>query len=375
MRKVAKAVVCLLLLGLAAALMGATPADRRGYVGGRFALELDGVVVGWLFSADGGYATSEVVTEWFGPGMAKKHLAGVKYEDITITAGAGMSKAFYDWISSTLAGSYPRKNGAIIAVSFDSKETSRLEFSNALITEIGMPALDAASKDAAKMTIKFTPERTRLRKSAGERVKLPGDFSKQKTWLPSNFRLRIDGLEQATSRVNKIEAITIKQKVIENAVGFARDYEKEPASVEIPNLVITFPESHADSFYDWHQDFVISGNNGEGKEKSGTLEYLSPDLKEVLFRLEFHNLGIFKLAPDKVESGAEQIRRVKAEMYCEDMSFSVGSAMIKSAPQQVPAPPATEQDPEPKPKSKPKPKPQPEPELPANTARIGATAL
>jgi len=52
-------------------------------------------------------------------------------------------------------------------------------------------------------------------------------------------------------------------------------------------------------------------------EKTATLEYLTPDLKETLLTLTFYNLGIFKLTPDKVESGSENIRRVKVEMYCE----------------------------------------------------------
>jgi hypothetical protein len=37
----------------------------------------------------------------------------------------------------------------------------------ALITQIGLPALDAASKDAAKMTVKFAPEYTRTHAKTG----------------------------------------------------------------------------------------------------------------------------------------------------------------------------------------------------------------
>ena len=118
----------------------------------------------------------------------------------------------------------------------------------------------------------------------------------------------------------------MKQKVIEHAVGEFRDYEKEPAHLEVPNLVITFPESHADEVYKWHENFVIKGVNGDDQEKSGQLEYLTPDLKEVLFTLQFQHLGIFKLTPEKVESGSEQIRRLKAEMYCEDMKFDYKAA-------------------------------------------------
>lgn len=310
------------LLLLLPVLVGAGSAERS-YVSGKFALELDGVFAGWVYSAEGGHAVADVVTEKLGGDyLAKKHIANVKYEEITIEVGANMSKAVYEWISDTLAGKYTRKNGAIIAADFDYKETSRITFAGAILTEISMPALDAASKDAAKMTLKFKPEYTRrVLSSRGAPMPQP-DEKKHKQWLPANFRLRIDGLDEAASRVNKIEALVIKQKVVENAVGEQRDYEIEPTSVEIPNLVITLAEAYSEPLYAWHDDFVVMGNAGDEQEKGGTLEYLAPDGRTVLFTLIFRNLGIFKVAPDKMEAGAEQIRRIKAEMYCEDIRFS-----------------------------------------------------
>ncbi len=172
------------------------------------------------------------------------------------------------------------------------------------------------------MTIKFAPEYTRHQTSTGSSLspKFSMDQAIQKKWLPSNFRLKIDGLD--CTRVNKIEAITVKQKVVENAVGELRENEKEPAYLEIPNLVVTLAESHSKEFYDWHENFVIKGNNGDDKERNGALEYLTPNLKDVLFTLTFKHLGIFKLCPEKVEAGGEAIRRVCAEMYCEGMGFS-----------------------------------------------------
>jgi len=304
----------------------AITADKRAYVSGKFALELDNANAGWLFNAEGGGATSDVVTEKLGPDhIQKKHLAGVKYEGITLTFGTGMSKGCYGWIKDSFDHKYTRHNGAVVGATFDHKEMSRLTFQNALISEVGLPALDASSKDAAKMTLKIDPEFTRMTTTFGGGPAINGKFAinaqVQKQWLPSNFRLRIDGLEAPCTRVNKIEAITIKQKNTEHAVGELRDYEREPCYLEIPNLVITFPESHADDFYKWHEAFVIKGQNGDDKEKNGALEYLSPDLSKVLFTLTFKHLGIFKCTTDKVESGAESLRRVKAEMYCEEMEF------------------------------------------------------
>ena len=74
--------------------------DVRSYVSGHFLLELDGVFAGYLFSAEGGNAVGEVVTQAIGPGnVKKKGLASMKFEDITLNAGANMSKVFYQWIS------------------------------------------------------------------------------------------------------------------------------------------------------------------------------------------------------------------------------------------------------------------------------------
>jgi len=292
-------------------------------------MDLGGQFAGWISSIEGGHATSDVVVEKVGADMIQhKHLAGVKYEDITVNCGTAMSKAFYSWIQASLDRKHARNDGAIITADYDQKEVGRLDFFHALVTEVGFPALDAASKDAAKMTVKFSPEYTRMKAKTGGAIQAPLGKGEQKKWLPSNFRLKIDGLDQACPRVNKIEALTIKQKVVEDPVGEQRDYQKVPASIEYPNLVITCAESHADQLYAWHEDFVIKGNNSEDKEKGGTLEYMTADMKTVLFTLTFQGLGIFKLSPEKHDAGTESVKRVKAEFYCHQITFKEGSGAV-----------------------------------------------
>jgi phage tail-like protein len=298
---------------------------------GRYAIELDGINAGWTYNVEGGHAEGEVVTEKLGPDhIARKHAGGVKYTDITVSCGTGMSKAFYNWCKDSFDHKHTRKNGAVIAADYDFKENSRLTFYNALVTEIGMLALDVVSKDLAKMTIKFKPEITRQTSNAAGGASIAGKYAAdakvQKKWLPANFRLQIDGLDEACVKVKKIEALVIKQKVTENPIGQERDAQIEPTSLEMPNLTVTVPESHADVVYKWHEDFIIKGNNGQDKEKGGTLVYLTPNLQEELFVLKFFNLGIFKCAPDKVESHADNLRTVKFEMYCEEIKFEYKAA-------------------------------------------------
>jgi phage tail-like protein len=290
----------------------------------KIALELDKVVVGWVESVEGGTATADIVIEKVGEdGIARKHIAGVKYEDITVNCGTGMSKAFYQWIQDSFDHKFPRKDGSITVMDFNYNARTVREFSNAIISEVTFPALDAGSKDAAKMTIKFSPEVTHYKKGSG---KFSGNLpvnTKQKAWLPSNFRLKIDGLDGATARVNKIDSITIKQNVARNPVGDDKDVTLEPTSLEFPNLKVSLAEAHADEFAAWHEDFVIKGNNGQEKEKTGSLEFLDATQSQVLFTLNLKNLGIFKFDPEEVSANQnERIPQVKVEMYVEEIKFT-----------------------------------------------------
>ena len=75
--------------------------------------------------------------------------------------------------------------------------------------------------------------------------------------------------------------------------------------LEFPNIIITVPEVAAQPLVDWHKTFVIDGNNDEAQERSGYLEFFSPNMQNVLLRLDFKNMGIFRLTPDKVEANAD----------------------------------------------------------------------
>ncbi len=268
-------------------------------------------------------ATTDVVQEHIASGFTvHKHVGNLKYEDITVTCGSSMSKPFYDWMQASIAYDHQRKEGAIITADADFKEIARQEFHQALITEIGLPGVDASSKEACKFTLKISPEYTETKYTqVGKQAITPTSIGggAQKRWHSANFKLVIDGMD--CSRVNKIDPLVIKQSVVENTVGERLVYQKEPAQIEFPNLVFYITENNSEPWFNWYKDFVLNGKSEPAKEKRGHLEYLAPDCSTVLFSVEFTNLGIFKYTPDKLDTSSDKLRNVKIEMYCEKLSF------------------------------------------------------
>jgi len=288
----------------------------RPYVSGNYMLNFAGIPVGFVKSVVGGGVTAEVICEDAGPSyFTKKHLGQVKYEEFTIRIGLSMNKAIYDWIAASWQMNYSRKSGSIISADYKLEARSERQFSNALITETTIPAMEGSAKEPAYLTLKLQPELVQYKKAAG---KVVGDVGKadQKLWLPSNFRLDIAGLD--CTKVNKIDAFTVKQTLATDNVG---DVRAKPGRLNFPNLKVSLSEAGAQTWVDWHNDFVIQGNNGESAEKNGSLAFLSPNRATELGRINFFNLGIFKLGFDESEAATDPIKRVTAELYCERMDF------------------------------------------------------
>jgi len=299
----------------------------RGFGMSSFGLEVAGKYAGMVASAEGGFAVGNVVEEKLGPGqVAHKHIGRVSYDDITVTCGAGMSKDFYDYVQAMFTPKASVKDGSIKTVDFDHNVVSELDYFQGRITEIGFPELDASAKGVARLTVKISPEYTRLKKGSGKLPPPTGQSTASRQLNADNFRLTIAGLD--CTHVNKIEALTVKQKVSLDTVGEQRSIRQDSSNLEVPNLVVTLSEATAQSFHDWHKSFVIDGDNGAAKEKQGTLEFLAADMKEALFTLTFHGLGIFRLSPDKAQAGNENIRRITAEMYCQSMDFAYGKGVV-----------------------------------------------
>jgi len=285
---------------------------------GRFALELDGTLCGFLKAVEGGAITADVIEESLGASyFHKKHIGGPRYEELTLQLDLSLDKAVYQWITDTWTGKAPRHDGSIVAVSSQQKAVSERQFFRAFVSEVTVPAADASSKEPGFLTVKLAPEFHRAKGGSGVSMNVP--VAKSKSWLPANFQLEIDGLD--CKKVSRVDAFTFKQHVVEQ-IGELRDYRAGTIQPEFPNLRITLAESSSQTWTTWFDDFVVKGMSGDANEKSGKLSFLAADLKTVLGEVTFFNLGIFRLEPEP-QAVQEAIARIRADLYCERMELKV----------------------------------------------------
>lgn len=294
----------------------------RGFAAGHFALELDGASVGIVQAFQGGNAYADVLEFTDGGDLITRKQPGqLHYEPITVLVGLGMEAAFWEWIEAMFVGRYARKDGSIVIADGNFNVLRRMDFTDALVTEVTFPALDASSKDAGRVMVTFQPRMTALRAGSGKLV--DPSPAKQKAWLVSNFRISIGNLP--CNRVNKVEALTFKQKVVEENKGNERTPPTFiPDGVESPNVDVTFAAVDVSPWQAFFDDFVLAGNNDEDHELSGRIEYLSSNLQTVLAHLQFFNLGIVRLAPEGVDPNSTSLSRFEATLYSEGMQFTVG---------------------------------------------------
>jgi hypothetical protein len=292
------------------------------YVGKYFAITFDGFDdVGFLKSVEGGNMKAELITQQVGGQPYRvKHIQNPVIDPVTVSIPLAASKSFLEWVKKSWAGECERRSGAIITYDYDHNAVHEWSFTEALILETSIPAMDGNSKDAGFLTVKFQAETAEHKfNPGGERLQLKNPAGQSK-WQPANFLFEIDGLD--VQRVAKIDGFTVKQNAKPMACGSDWLYQIEPTSLEFPNLTVYVTMVAAQPFFDWHQSFLVNGKNGPGEEKTGAITFYDPTLTEVLLTINLKAMGLVSITPEKSDaSGQDQIKRAKIELYCEEMEF------------------------------------------------------
>lgn len=297
--------------------------NERAYAAAHFALSLDNNEdCGVIRSIEGGGVKVDATSYRYGFGHETwRGLGKPKFEAIKLQVGMALAEPFYDWISKFFTGKTVRKNGAIIAADFKYKERARREFTNAIISEITLPALNAADKNAAYMGVSIAPEKIVFTKGSGGQLGPAKGMDAQKLWTSANFRFTIDGFDDACRRVTKVDAATVKMNVIEHHVGGHLEPYKFGSRIDYPNLTFTVPEVDVQPLVDNTQAFW--NERKRPANFTGSIEYLDNSLA-VLATLKFNGANIVSIAPDRSDATTEEIKMVKVELYTEGMALTFG---------------------------------------------------
>jgi len=142
-------------------------------------------------------------------------------------------------------------------------------------------------------------------------------MQKQKMWLTSNFRFQLEKFSAATNCI-KVEAFSVKQNVIDNPVGSEKYARKEVGRLELPQLVVTFPESDMDKWMSWWQESVGDGNR-KNKTTTGVLTYYANDMRTELMHLELDGVSLVAIEVEKYEAHKEGVSTGKATLAIEGL--------------------------------------------------------
>jgi len=293
---------------------------KRSATSGRFVLEVDGTRVAYLKKFSGLAYEADIGTHDHGPlNMQTKHMTNYKYTPGKATIGLAMGKGMYTWIQQSFDRQYATKSGSFTAADFNYKATHRVDFMNALITEVTIPKLDGSSKEPGYIDVSFEAEDCRHSPSNGEDIK--GDYGvKEKAWLPSMFSFDLAGLTDACKRVATIDSFTWKQSVVADQIGSHRIFTKHPAKVTVPDIKLAISSADHGPWADWAKSWFIDGKSLAADHKDGTIHFLGPDMKEI-GHIELKQCGLKKFSDEDHEANSEKIKRFTVELYVEEMKF------------------------------------------------------
>jgi hypothetical protein len=295
----------------------------RSYVGGYYLVVIEHKDLGIVQSVEGGNIKADLLTQPIGGDPIRvKNIGGMTIEPLTFQVGASLSETFSEWVRDSWDGKYARKDGSVVITDFELTPRHEIEFTQGLIVETTVPALDASGKGAVYLAIKVQPETmTHNTQPNANRTKglVP---TTQKLFQTQNFSFELDHIK--TGSVSKIESFTIKQGVKPLQIGRQREPQWEPTSLEYPNLTITTSLQGAEDLFKWHKKFVIDGDAQVEDETTGTIKLLDPTGKNSLLEVGLSGVGITSLAIEKSDAvqGRGGIKRLKVELYVTEMKFN-----------------------------------------------------
>lgn len=291
--------------------MAATP---NAYAGSRFAVSIGSYSAGYVKSFTQGQfkgslnETSTSTEHWM-----KKNIASWEFTDFSMEVSFAMGKGLFDWMKSAMDNNAIPMDGSVVVADFNGKAIREVQFFRAYITKIGLPALSAADKGNAFITVAFKPTELKYLKASGDVAK-PAVGPTTKSITTNNFRFTLPGFD--VKRISKFDAIEWSCTVKDDRHGEAQYPELAATTMKQPDIGFTINALDGKQFEDWAKAWFMDGKREEKDEITATLEYLGPNMKDVLATVNFSNVGLLELTPPK-QTRDDSLQSYSVKLYQE----------------------------------------------------------
>lgn len=226
-----------------------------------------------------------------------KSLAGASVEplEVTIPLGAFASSKAPAWLGDALGGkAAPGTTGlCMVTLGADATVQERRCWSEARLSGFALSDLDASSRDAASIVLRFEAAGT-TRESGG---KVPTGLSTgSRQQVSSNFRVSLDPLP--ATRVARVQGVGARASG-SGSVWVADD------------VVVALSSVDQEPWLSWHEASVAQG---KAQEYTLTVELLDAAMKSTLLTFQGRGVGIFRA---ETTVGGEAVSRLTTGLYVE----------------------------------------------------------
>jgi hypothetical protein len=280
-------------------------------------LIIDGVACDRVLSWEGGDRRGTLLTQPSSTGgVATKSIANTAIAPLVLQVSLPLSPQLAAVVNDLCSARFVRHTLVVVDDNSTGVATAAFELSNALLSRVTFPALDATSSAIDPVKLVFDAERSNS-------IAVPSARAISSVARSvSTFQLSIDGVD--ASRTVRIEPITISVHASAETIGDTRSYTAAPASVDFSTLGVTVSAASEASWKAWWTDFVVNGNATDGNEKNAVLRLIDSSGAPMNLALNFTHVGILRLSRPVGTAGVAS--KLDAEMYFEGLSLNAPTA-------------------------------------------------
>ena len=118
----------------------------------------------------------------------------------------------------------------------------------------------------------------------------------------------------------KIDSFTVKQGLKAVNCGQDRLPEWEPSRITFPDISVHMTMHYAADVIAWYEKTIVKGFRCDKVQRTGAIEFLDTNKRDVIFSIALDQVGIKSLTIDKSEK-QDAMKKIKFDIFCSKMAI------------------------------------------------------